>query len=46
VHAQLKAANKQFFTAVEAARKAFWSTVHSLRGGKRIKPDAPIKPKP
>jgi uncharacterized protein YqfA (UPF0365 family) len=44
LRAQLRAANKQYFVAVEAARKAFWSTVHSLRGGKHIAGDVPIKP--
>jgi hypothetical protein len=45
LRAQMKAANQQYYTAVEAARKTFWSTVHSLRGGRHVPGDAPIKPK-
>jgi hypothetical protein len=44
LHAQMKSANQQYYAAVEAARKTFWSTVHSLRGGRHIVGDAPIKP--
>jgi hypothetical protein len=44
LRAQLKAANKQFYSAAEAARKTFWSTIRSLlHGHGHIKPDAPIK---
>lgn len=41
---QERAANRNYFVVIENARKAFWSTVRSLRGGAGIKPDSPVKP--
>jgi hypothetical protein len=43
LHEQQKTANRAYFAAVESARKSFWSTVRSLRGGAGIKPDSPVK---
>jgi hypothetical protein len=31
-----------YFTSLEANRVAFWSTIHALRGGSRIKGDPPV----
>lgn len=40
--AQLRTAVKQYVTATQAARRAFWTTVHSLRGGAQIPADTTV----
>ncbi|GAC1434786.1 MAG: hypothetical protein NVSMB51_02800 [Solirubrobacteraceae bacterium] len=42
LRSQHRAAVRAYGVAVEANRRAFWATIRSLRGGKSIKPDAPI----
>jgi exonuclease VII large subunit len=39
---QLKTAFAAYRDAVNNARKAFWSSIKSLRGGASIKPDGPV----
>jgi exonuclease VII large subunit len=41
---QLKTAFANYRNAANAARKAFWTTIRSLRGGASIKPDGPVPP--
>ena len=36
-----RAAFAQYHAAIEAARQAFWNTIHALRGGAGIAPDKP-----
>jgi hypothetical protein len=41
---QHRAAVRLYYTSIEANRRTFWATIHSLRGGSSIKPDKPIAP--
>jgi hypothetical protein len=43
---QIKEAAKAYHTAVQAARKTFWATIKSLRGGSSIEPDKTTPPAP
>lgn len=43
---QIKEAAAAYHTAVQAARKTFWSTIKSLRGGSTITPDKTTPPAP
>ena len=46
LNGQIKEAAKAYHTAVQAARKTFWSTIKSLRGGSAITPDKTTPPAP
>jgi hypothetical protein len=39
---QLRAAKKTYHEAVQAARKAFWAKIKTLRGGSTVKPDPTV----
>ncbi len=43
---QVGAANQAYHTSVDAARKAFWATIHGLKGGAAVPTDAttPVAP--
>jgi len=41
-----RAALRQYHASIEAARQAFWKTIHSLKGGAGIAPDRPAPSSP
>jgi hypothetical protein len=46
LRAQVRVAAIAYHASVDGARKSFWATIRSLRGGTTLKPDASVGPGP